>query len=91
MAQNVFLPVQNMLIYRNNGIILVIKDWEVQIALRHRLGLSVLPLSAPTVQCGCGATLRRSDTDHAMRCRALAAQLTVRNKILKGILRRAVH
>jgi hypothetical protein len=64
---------------------------EVQTALRHRLGLPVLPLNAPAVQCGCGATLRRSDADHAMRCRALAAQLTLRHDILKGILRRAVH
>jgi hypothetical protein len=51
----------------------------------------VLPLSAPTVQCGCGATLRRSDADHVMRCRALAAQLTLRHDILKGMSRRAVH
>jgi hypothetical protein len=51
----------------------------------------VLPLNAPSVQCGCGATLRSSDTDHAMRCLALAAQRTLHHDILKGILRRAVH
>jgi hypothetical protein len=70
---------------------LALKDREVQTALCHRLGLPVLPLNAPTVQCGCGATLRRSDADHAMRCRALAAKLTLRHDILKGILCRAVN
>jgi hypothetical protein len=45
----------------------------------------------PTVLCGCGAALRRSDTDHGMRCPALDAQVTLRHGILKGILRCAVH
>jgi hypothetical protein len=45
----------------------------------------------PTVLCGCGAALRRSDTDHGMRCSALDAQVTLRHGILKGILRCAVH
>jgi hypothetical protein len=30
--------------------------------------------TAPTMQCGCGATLHPTDTDHGMRCSALAAQ-----------------
>jgi hypothetical protein len=63
---------------------LAIKDREVKTALCHGLGLPVLPLNAPTVQCVCGATLRRADADHAMRCRALAAQPTLRH-IIKGI------
>jgi hypothetical protein len=32
-----------------------------------------------------------TDTDHGMRCSALAAHFTLRHDILKGILRRAVH
>jgi hypothetical protein len=70
---------------------LELKSGEFQTALRHRLGLAILPLNAPTVPCSCGAPLRRTDTDHGMRCPALAAQLTLRHDILKGILRRAVH
>jgi hypothetical protein len=70
---------------------LELKSGEFQTALRHRLGLAILPLNAPTVQCGCGATLHRTDTDHGMRCSALAAHFTLRHDILKGILRRAVH
>jgi hypothetical protein len=70
---------------------LELKSGEFQTALRHRLGLAILPLNAPTVQCGCGATLRPTDTDHDMRCSALAAHFTLRHDILKGILRRAVH
>jgi hypothetical protein len=31
------------------------------------------------------------DTDHGMRCSALAAHFTLRHDILKGILRQAVH
>jgi hypothetical protein len=71
-----------------------LKSGEFQTALRHRLGLAILPLNAPTVQCGCGATLHRSDTDHGMGCPTLAAPCTLRHDavpILKGILRRAVH
>jgi hypothetical protein len=45
---------------------LELKSGEFQTALRHRLGLAILPLNAPTVQCGCGATLHRTDTDHGM-------------------------
>jgi hypothetical protein len=70
---------------------LELKSGEFQTALRHRLGLAILPLNAPTVQCGCGATLHRTDTHHGMRCSALAAHFTLRHDILKGILRRAVH
>jgi hypothetical protein len=70
---------------------LELKSGEFQTALRHRLGLAILPLNAPTVQCGCGATLHRTDTDHGMRCSALAAHFMLRLDILKGILRRAVH
>jgi hypothetical protein len=70
---------------------LELKSGEFQTSLRHRLGLAVLPPNAPDVQCGCGATLRRADADHGMRCSALAAQTTLRHDILKGILRRAVH
>jgi hypothetical protein len=68
-----------------------LKSGEFQTALRHRLGLAILPLNAPTVQCGCRATFHRTDTDHCMRCSALAAHFTLRHDILKGILRRAVH
>jgi hypothetical protein len=65
------------------------KSGEFQTALR--LGLAIVPLDFPTVQCGCGATLHRSDTDHGMRCSALAAQSLLCHDILKGILLRAVH
>jgi hypothetical protein len=37
------------------------------------------------------AALRRSDTDHGMRCPALAAQGRLCHDILKGILRCVVH
>jgi hypothetical protein len=70
---------------------LELKSREFQTALRQCLGLAILPLNAPTVQCGCGATLHLTDTDHGMRCSALAAHFTLRHDILKGILRRAVH
>jgi hypothetical protein len=63
---------------------LALNDREVQTALRRRLGLPVLPLNAPTVQCGCGATLRRSDADHAMRCRALPHSLRCTTTSKKG-------
>jgi hypothetical protein len=51
----------------------------------------MLPPNAPAVQCCCGAALRHADFDHAMLCSNLASQLTLRDDILKGILRRAVH
>jgi hypothetical protein len=51
----------------------------------------MLPLNAPVVQCSCGAALRHTDFDCAMRYPALAAQLKLRHDILKGILRRAAH
>jgi hypothetical protein len=70
---------------------LELKSGEVQTGLRHRLGLTMLPPKAPAVQCCCGAALRPTDFDHAMRCSALSSQLTLRHDILKGILRRAVH
>jgi hypothetical protein len=70
---------------------LKLKSGEFQTALRHRLGLAILPLNAPTVQWSCGATLHRTDTHHGMRCSALAAHFTLRHDILKGILRRAVY
>jgi hypothetical protein len=74
-----------------------LKSGEFQNALRHILskvqcfGLAILPLNALTMQCGCGSTLHRSDTDNGMRCSALAAQFTLRHDILKGILCGAVH
>jgi hypothetical protein len=52
---------------------------------------TVLPPNAPSVQCGCGATLWGKEVDHGMRCPALAAQTTLRHDILKGILLRVVH
>jgi hypothetical protein len=64
---------------------------EVQSSLRHCLGLTMLPPNAPAVQCCCGAALRHTDFDHAMRCSALAPQLKPHHDILKRILRRAVH
>jgi hypothetical protein len=67
-----------------------IKSGEFQTALRHRLGLAILPLNAPTVQWCCEATLHRTDTDHGMRCSALAAHFTLRH-ILRRILRRAMY
>jgi hypothetical protein len=70
---------------------LELKSGEFQTALQHRLGLAILPLNAPTLQCGCGATLYRTDTDHGMQCSALAAHFTLRHDIPKGILRCAVH
>jgi hypothetical protein len=70
---------------------LELKSGEVQTGLRHRLGLTMLPPNAPAVQCCCGAALRHTDFDHAMRCSALSSQLTLRHDFLKGILRRAVH
>jgi hypothetical protein len=70
---------------------LELKSGEFQTALRHRLSLAILPLNAPTVQCDCGATLHRTDTDHCMRCPALAAHFTLRHDILKRMLRRAGH
>jgi hypothetical protein len=51
----------------------------------------MLPPNAPAVQCCCGAALRHTDFDHALRCSALSSQLTLRHDILKRILRRAVH
>jgi hypothetical protein len=41
----------------------------------------MLPPNAPTVQCCCGAALRHTNVDHAMRCFALALQLTLRQDI----------
>jgi hypothetical protein len=70
---------------------LELKSGEFQTTLRHRLGLAILPLNAPLVQCGCRATLHCTDTDHGMRCSALAAHFMLRHDILKGILRRTVH
>jgi hypothetical protein len=70
---------------------LQLKRREVQTGLRHRLGLTVLPLNAPTVQCRGRATLCRPGVDHSMRCSALAALTKLRYDILKEILRRAVH
>jgi hypothetical protein len=46
---------------------LKLKSGEFQTALRHRLGLAILPLNALTAQCGCGATLHHTATDHGMR------------------------
>jgi hypothetical protein len=51
----------------------------------------MLPLNAPFMQCSWGAALCHTDFNHAMRCPVLAAQLTLRYNILKGILRRTVH
>jgi hypothetical protein len=70
---------------------LELKNGDFQTALRHRLGLAILPLNAPTVQCGSGATLHRTDTDHGMPCSALATHFTLRHDIMKGILRCAVR
>jgi hypothetical protein len=70
---------------------LELRSGEIQTAHRHRLGLAIQPLNAPTVQCDCGATIHCSDTDHGMRCSALAAQFSLRHGILKEILCRAVH
>jgi hypothetical protein len=70
---------------------LELKSGEVCTGLRHRLGISMLPSNAPTVQCNCGAPLRSSDVDHGMRCSSLAAHSTLRHEILKGILPRVVH
>jgi hypothetical protein len=41
---------------------LELKSGEFQTALPHRLGLAILPLNAPTVQCSCGATARTPTT-----------------------------
>jgi hypothetical protein len=51
----------------------------------------MLPPNAPDVQCGYGATLRRLESDHSMRCSAQAAQTTLRHDILTGILRCGVQ
>jgi hypothetical protein len=39
---------------------LEIKSGEFQTALRHRLGLAILPLNASTEQCACRATLHHT-------------------------------
>jgi hypothetical protein len=70
---------------------LELKSGEVRTGLRHRLGLSMMPPNAPSLLCSCGAALNGNTADHAMRCSSLAALTTLRNDILKGILRRAVH
>jgi hypothetical protein len=62
---------------------LELQSGEVQTVLQHCLGLAILPLTAPTMQRGCGSTLHRLDTDHGM--------FTLRHDILEGILRCAVH
>jgi hypothetical protein len=60
-----------------------LKSGEFQTGLRHRLGTNVLPPSAPSVQYGCGVTLRDRDVEHGMRCPALAAQTPLRHDTLK--------
>jgi hypothetical protein len=59
--------------------------------LRQRLGTTVLLPNEPSVQCGCGATLRGTDVDHGTRCPALAAQTPLRHDTLKEILRRVLN
>jgi hypothetical protein len=70
---------------------LELKSREFQTVFRHRFGLAILPLKAPTGQCGCKATLRHTNTDQGMRCPALAAHFLLGHDILKGIFPRAVH
>jgi hypothetical protein len=71
---------------------LELKSGEFHASLRHGLSLAMPPFNPLDVQSGCGATLRRTDADHSMRCSALAEhQTTLRYSILTGTLRRAVH
>jgi hypothetical protein len=71
---------------------LKLKSGEFHASLRHGLGLAMPPFNPLDVQSGCGATLRRMDADHGMRCSALAEhQTTLRYGILTGTLRHAVH
>jgi hypothetical protein len=70
---------------------LELKRGEVQTDLRHRPGLTMLPPNAPAVQYCCGAALCHTDFNHAMRCSALAPQLTLRHDILNRIWLHTVH
>jgi hypothetical protein len=45
-------------------------------------GPDSLSTNAPAVQCCCGAALRHTDFDHAMRYSALSSQLTLHHDIL---------
>jgi hypothetical protein len=70
---------------------LTLRDKEVQASLRHHFGVAQMPPNALGVQCKCRLTLQPGDTDHAMRCLALASQTTMRHGILQGILRRVAR
>jgi hypothetical protein len=54
---------------------LELKSGEFLATHRTCLGLAILPFNAFTVQCGCEATLHRSDTDHGMQCSSLEPPL----------------
>jgi hypothetical protein len=56
---------------------LTLREKEVQASLRHRFDVAQMPPNAPGVQCRGRLKLRPGDTDHAMRCLALASQTTM--------------
>jgi hypothetical protein len=73
-------------------LLLLLLQSRVQALPGHHFLRSLCPAPYPvTPSRAHGAALPPSDTDHGMRCPALAAQVTLRHDILKRILRRAMH
>ena len=70
---------------------LQLSDADFRIGLRLGLGLSQYPANAPQTTCFCGAVLRASNIDHAMRCTSLRGSTTLRHNLVSATWRRVAH
>ena len=59
-------------------------------AMRHRLGMTHLPANAPGVRCSCGRFMQPNDTDHAMTCKSLCGEMTMRHNMIARSWRRII-
>jgi hypothetical protein len=58
--------------------------------MRHQLGLTCMPASAPGVRCQCGESLRHNLPDHAMVCNKTNGSNTMRHQSIAKAVRRVI-
>jgi hypothetical protein len=65
-------------------------DLDMRLSLKHMLGHSTIPGDAPAFPCECGASVSHANHDHAMSCKTIARDKTLRHDAITISVRRSV-
>ena len=66
------------------------RDLELRTALKHMVGHCTLPADAPAFSCECGAQVSHRTHDHAMVCKKISGDRTLRHDTIVLAVRRSV-